>query len=121
MATETERFLKKLRILDEIWETLANDSHVDNDRLVHELRQRGRKVAASVRQEGNLNAGGKFEWVDSVLIKVSFLDCVFPESRQVETDVLRSLSAICCHTEDLVCWISSYTRIITLSCLAAFH
>lgn len=81
MATETERFLNKLDILDEVWETLSNDSHVTNYQLVHELRRRGHKVAACVRQEGNLNAGGKFEWVDSALIKVSFFFLlVFQES-----------------------------------------
>lgn len=80
MAAETGRFLKKLGHLEDVWEKFLSVPLVANGQLVQELRQRSRKIAACVRQEGNLNAGGKFEWVDSVLIKVSlmpsFLDCV---------------------------------------------
>lgn len=35
------------------------------------LEHRLKKLAQNVAKEGSLNAGGKFEWIDSVLVKVS--------------------------------------------------
>ncbi|XP_064213116.1 midasin isoform X2 [Tribolium castaneum] len=60
MEEELSLFLRKLDELEKIWAVLPGTD---------KLRRKARKMRMSVKNEGSLNAGGKFEWVDSVLIK----------------------------------------------------
>lgn len=77
MSEETELFLKKLAKLEEVWQELMKCKESENlSPKISQLKARGKKLGKSVRQEGSLNAGGKFEWVESILIKVSLLKCV---------------------------------------------
>ncbi|KAF2880198.1 hypothetical protein ILUMI_25999 [Ignelater luminosus] len=71
MKEETEHFLKKLQKLEDIWKHLQHNIKLNSDIQTHltDIQEKGRKILNAVTREGNLNAGGKFEWVDSVLIK----------------------------------------------------
>lgn len=44
---------------------------VEDEEEAEQLQRAAQRVAEAVRSEGSLNAGGKFEWVESVLVKVS--------------------------------------------------
>lgn len=67
VVDQTDVYLEKLQgllaILDELQKQLENDDVVA-------LKTRANNLLRLVKKEGNLNAGGKFEWVDSVLVKV---------------------------------------------------
>lgn len=67
LTEQTNLFLKKLQKLLSILEILLEDTP-DKDTL--ELKTKVEKLLERVKFEGSLNAGGKFEWVDSVLVKV---------------------------------------------------
>ncbi|GJQ70464.1 hypothetical protein Trydic_g22876 [Trypoxylus dichotomus] len=71
MKEETTLFVKKLENLSSIWRTLCDNVTISEDikQTALKLGEEGRVLLAAVRKEGTLNAGGKFEWVDSVLIK----------------------------------------------------
>lgn len=60
MATETTLFKKRLNILIQITNLLENKELLC---LLQALSER-------VTSTGNLNSGGKFEWIDSILVKV---------------------------------------------------
>lgn len=69
MAEETELFLTKLKELKLLIETspkyiksLADDFEA--------ILKRIDWLKSRVEHDGNLNAGGKFEWIDSTLVKV---------------------------------------------------
>lgn len=86
MKEETQHFLKKLQKLEDIWKHVQHNIkfNLDIQTRLTDIQEKGRKIFNAVTQEGNLNAGGKFEWVDSVLIKVgicctSFLALNFHE------------------------------------------
>lgn len=72
MQEETELFLRRLDELEKIWTALGEAEDCLEEKSVEILRRKARKIRTSVRNEGSLNAGGKFEWVDSVLIKVLY-------------------------------------------------
>lgn len=80
MAEETRNFLGKLERLDAILDSLINIGPALTDFLprLRQLQQRGIEISRHVAAEESLNAGGKFEWVDSVLIKVGI--CCFLRS-----------------------------------------
>lgn len=61
MASETTLFKKRIITLIQITNALG-----DFD-LSYLLQALGERVCST----GNLNSGGKFEWIDSVLVKVS--------------------------------------------------
>lgn len=61
MASETTLFNKRIDMLIQIANILVNNELVG---LLKALRER-------VCSTGNLNSGGKFEWIDSILVKVS--------------------------------------------------
>jgi len=61
MASETTLFKKRIDKLIQIANVLVNDEFLC---LLKALRER-------VCSTGNLNSGGKFEWIDSILVKVS--------------------------------------------------
>ncbi|KAK9869487.1 hypothetical protein WA026_003241 [Henosepilachna vigintioctopunctata] len=63
---EIQLFVRKLNKLDKIWDYL---SELDGDLTVKNLRSKAAILKENVENDGSLNAGGKFEWVDSVLIK----------------------------------------------------
>ncbi|XP_014485932.1 PREDICTED: midasin [Dinoponera quadriceps] len=68
MAAETQLFLRKIQELSDLSSTLE----IWEPSLEAELRDIRcglRNLAVLVKQDKCLNAGGKFEWVDSVLVK----------------------------------------------------
>nr|CAH7759817.1 unnamed protein product [Callosobruchus chinensis] len=67
MDEEVRQFLKSASKLKVILETLKTIS--GNSSILEDLNMKLCKVIESVEREKSLNAGGKFEWVDSVLIK----------------------------------------------------
>jgi hypothetical protein len=76
ITIETELFKRRLTALQEIVSLLMTDngSHqLDSQTFQDELRSVEHmlnKLAENVAKDGSLNAGGKFEWMDSVLVKV---------------------------------------------------
>lgn len=77
MADETKLFRLKLAKLQDILNCLK--THTFSNRFANELQTLETQLCTlqvNVDKEGTLNAGGKFEWVDSILIKVSELHLV---------------------------------------------
>lgn len=72
MHEETQYFIRKMQNLQSIWNLLRETGTKFTDKILI-LEEKGEKVMKIVKEEDNLNAGGKFEWVDSKLIKVSFV------------------------------------------------
>jgi hypothetical protein len=76
LNAETELFTCRLNALQEIVTALLTDSEsYQSGRQMVEAELRNlecklNKLAQNVAKEGSLNAGGKFEWIDSVLVKV---------------------------------------------------
>jgi hypothetical protein len=76
LITEIELFRRRLTVLQEIVTALLTDSQhqqFGGQACLTELRNLENKLnilAQNVSKEGSLNAGGKFEWIDSVLVKV---------------------------------------------------
>lgn len=70
MAIETEFFLRKVTKLSELIITLKalDESCV---RELESIERKLERLSSLVQQDKCLNAGGKFEWVDSILVKVS--------------------------------------------------
>lgn len=71
MAIETELFLLKIVKLSELivaLKALDKSCEAELDSIEMKLEQ----LSSLVKQDKCLNAGGKFEWVDSVLVKVSY-------------------------------------------------
>lgn len=60
MASETILFKKRIDKLIQIANILVNDE------LICSLKALKERVCST----GNLNSGGKFEWIDSILVKV---------------------------------------------------
>lgn len=74
MSTETKLFLRKTRELSRLVSAMKEFEEVSLE-LEVELLEIGEKLAdlsVAVEKDKCLNAGGKFEWVDSVLVKVNF-------------------------------------------------
>lgn len=72
MNEETELFVKKLNKLNDLVIFLHQDSmrnYVNKDEINH-LKRKLNKILDNVKNDKSLNAGGKFEWVDSLLVKV---------------------------------------------------
>jgi hypothetical protein len=73
---ETELFTRRLNALQEIVTALlTNSGYYQSGRQMFEAELRNLEcklnaLAQNVVREGSLNAGGKFEWIDSVLVKV---------------------------------------------------
>lgn len=69
MAAETKLFLHKIEVLSKLvsaiklWEPSRESE-------LQDIESRLRNLSIFVEQDKCLNAGGKFEWVDSVLVKV---------------------------------------------------
>jgi len=61
MASETTLFKKRIDTLIQIVNILACG------KLLYSLKA----LSERVNSIGNLNSGGKFEWIDSILVKVS--------------------------------------------------
>ena len=72
MEEETRLFLEKLKKLQDVW-LMLKDINIDTKtaETIEALSTLGKSLNGSVRAEGSLNAGGKFEWVNSILIKVN--------------------------------------------------
>lgn len=73
MEEDSKLFLRKIAKLSEIWDKLEPVVNRNNFIILKDLREKSQKISNSVKEDGSLNAGGKFEWVDSVLIKVKHL------------------------------------------------
>jgi hypothetical protein len=76
LVTESELFRHRLTVLQDIVTALLTDSQhqqFGGQTCLTELRNlenRLKILAQNVAKAGSLNAGGKFEWIDSVLVKV---------------------------------------------------
>uniref|UniRef100_A0A1Y1KUK8 Midasin n=3 Tax=Photinus pyralis TaxID=7054 RepID=A0A1Y1KUK8_PHOPY len=69
MTEETALFITKLEYLAELWAKLklSTDS-IQLERLAR-LEVKGTTLLSNIRSEKSLNVGGKFEWVNSILVK----------------------------------------------------
>ncbi|XP_076652583.1 midasin [Halictus rubicundus] len=68
MSTETKLFLRKAEELSRLvsaMKTLASPRETE----LHEIEKKLTDLSIAVEKDKCLNAGGKFEWVDSVLVK----------------------------------------------------
>ncbi|XP_063981633.1 midasin-like isoform X2 [Diachasmimorpha longicaudata] len=68
MADEIELFLQRIEKLLKLTSTIRGLRSTENSGLT-ELETKLENLAAVVKEEKCLNAGGKFEWIDSVLVK----------------------------------------------------
>ncbi|XP_017784384.1 PREDICTED: midasin [Nicrophorus vespilloides] len=68
MREEAENCVQKLKQLEAILSELGGVDGADVE-LIGRLLKTGCAIRANVERHESLNAGGKFEWVDSVLIK----------------------------------------------------
>lgn len=69
MAAETQLFLRKIEELSDLASTLESwEPNLESE--LQDIQSRLRNLSVHVKQDKCLNAGGKFEWVDSVLVKV---------------------------------------------------
>lgn len=69
MVEETQLFQRKLHKLIEIWAKLLEFNANQKNQLVT-LKRKASAILKQVEKDESLNAGGRFEWVDSILIKV---------------------------------------------------
>lgn len=70
MAAETKQFQRKIQELSDLVSALETWQPSLESEL-RDIQSRLLTLSSIVRQDKCLNAGGKFEWVDSVLVKVS--------------------------------------------------
>ena len=71
MSSETRLFLRKTEELSRLVSAMKRlEVHREISEL-HEIEKRLTDLSIAVNKDRCLNAGGKFEWVDSVLVKVS--------------------------------------------------
>ncbi|KAG6802660.1 midasin [Apis mellifera caucasica] len=69
MSSETRLFLRKTEELSRLVSTMKRlEVHREISEL-HEIEKRLTDLSIAVNKDRCLNAGGKFEWVDSVLVK----------------------------------------------------
>ena len=73
LASETQLFKYRLTALLDIVNILFPEfeGRQEVESELRSLKSQLLKLANNVMKEGNLNAGGKFEWLDSILVKVS--------------------------------------------------
>lgn len=71
MAAETELFLRRTK---ELWKLVTAMKNLPNLPVfeLNSIDGQLKKLANNVKEDKCLNAGGKFEWVDSILVKVIF-------------------------------------------------
>ncbi|XP_032667152.1 midasin [Odontomachus brunneus] len=68
MAAETQLFLRKIQELSDLTSTLETwEPNLESE--LQDIQSRLRNLSVHVKRDKCLNAGGKFEWVDSVLVK----------------------------------------------------
>ena len=71
MSTETKLFLRKTKELSRLvsaMKELEVSRELETELL--EIEKKLADLSVAVEKDKCLNAGGKFEWVDSVLVKV---------------------------------------------------
>uniref|UniRef100_A0A6P7F5I1 Midasin-like n=1 Tax=Diabrotica virgifera virgifera TaxID=50390 RepID=A0A6P7F5I1_DIAVI len=66
MEEEIKLFLRKISRLEDVAQFISS---YHQESVVAALTDRLQKISFAIKNEASLNAGGKFEWVDSVLIK----------------------------------------------------
>lgn len=76
MEEDSKLFLRRIDKLCKIWDKLKSFTNTNNISVLKDLKDKSQKIPSSVK-DGSLNAGGKFEWVDSILIKVKNLTNTF--------------------------------------------
>lgn len=77
MEEEAKLFVRKVSKLESVWDKLDEINYKGKSTTIKHLRQKGATISSCVKKEGSLNAGGKFEWVDSMLTKVNILFTMF--------------------------------------------
>lgn len=70
MSTETKQFLRKTKELSKLVSAMK-ELEISCEQELHEIEKKLTDLSTAVKKDKCLNAGGKFEWVDSVLVKVS--------------------------------------------------
>lgn len=81
MEEEVKFFLTKITKLQEILNTLQLLPYYQETVILGKLKDKLRTISTAIKTDGSLNAGGKFEWVDSVLVKVTYFQITnFPSS-----------------------------------------
>lgn len=70
MSTETKQFLRKTKELSKLVSAMK-ELEVSCEQELHEIEKKLTDLSIAVEKDKCLNAGGKFEWVDSMLVKVS--------------------------------------------------
>lgn len=72
MSSETKLFLRKTEELSRLVSAMKRlEVHRESELL--EIEKKLADLSIAVNKDRCLNAGGKFEWVDSVLVKVSII------------------------------------------------
>lgn len=71
MDEEVKLFLRRTAKLEVILDTIKELPHYENSNIIKILEDKIKLISKAVKTDGSLNAGGKFEWVDSVLVKVN--------------------------------------------------
>ncbi|XP_033336576.2 midasin [Megalopta genalis] len=69
MLTETKLFLRKAEELSRLVSAMETVSSPDQTELLRGIAEKLTDLSIAVEKDKCLNAGGKFEWVDSVLVK----------------------------------------------------
>lgn len=70
MDEELKLFLRKAAKLQNILDNIKPEEWKMCKETLEILKAKTSKILALVHKDSTLNAGGKFEWVDSILIKV---------------------------------------------------
>lgn len=71
MVEEQKLFVRKTSKLQEMLDALQKHQvAMSTANYLQALKEKTKTISASVKRDGASNTGGKFEWVDSVLIKV---------------------------------------------------
>lgn len=76
MNEQSEQFKRKLSALTEIIESLPRTimkSNSTTEMIVNDINNSIKHLSTQLHDDNNaLNAGGKFEWVDSTFVKVIY-------------------------------------------------
>lgn len=79
MSTETELLLRKTEELSKLVSAMKILSHEREEEL-RQIKEKLADLSIAVKKDKCLKAGGKFEWVDSVLVKVNIAFAPFKNS-----------------------------------------
>lgn len=70
MEAELKLFVRRASKLQDMLNYFKADEWNISKNSIELLKEKVMTICTAVQNDGTLNAGGKFEWVDSILIKV---------------------------------------------------